>query len=242
VRRISLKAILIGGVVDIVATNLASLPLLVGVFASHSLASLPPDQQVAALTAALVDSPSLYTTGLLIGAACSLLGGWVAANIVRRDETIHGALSAFACIALGLYGWSEASAYVGAWEHLAFFVLSPALGAFGGVLRARMGYGPREPSARQGLRGWSRALYVTDLALLTVSVLLVALFAMVALYSRGTGERQAFMGSIVLATFGALVALLYLLAGRALVAGRSRHWAFHAAAVGLTVLPVLLLI
>ena len=240
-RRISLKAILIGGVVDIVATNLASLPLLVGVFASHSLASLPPDQQLAALTAALADSPSLYTTGLLIGAACSALGGWVAAHIVRRDEAIHGALSTFACIALGLYGWSEASAYVGALEHLAFFVLSPALGAFGGILRARMGYGPRESSARR-LRGWSRALYVTDLALLMVSVLLVALFAMVALYSRGTGERQAFMGSIVLATFGALAGLLYLLAGRALVAGRSRHWAFHAAAVGLTVLPVLLLI
>lgn len=40
---------------------------------------------------------------LLLGALCSVLGGYVAARLAARSELVNGALSAFLCIAFGLY-------------------------------------------------------------------------------------------------------------------------------------------
>ena len=39
----------------------------------------------------------------LVGAACSVLGGYVAARIAKRDEILNTAVSSFLCVGMELY-------------------------------------------------------------------------------------------------------------------------------------------
>src|SRR5262245_37680030 len=128
--RLSLKAIAVGGVVDIVATNLAAIPLVIGVIAQNATTlAVPPTDD--AIMAAMGSSPTLFTAGLVLGSFCTMLGGWVAARIAGRDELLHGALSGYLCVAASLYAWFRGTGDLAAWERFAFIVLSPALGALG---------------------------------------------------------------------------------------------------------------
>jgi hypothetical protein len=244
--RLSLKAIAVGGVVDIVATNIATAPVYVGLLAANGAVGSSGAQTTKLLTESLNASPTLYTSMMLLGSACSILGGWIAARIAKRDEALHGALSAFLCVGFGAYGWIRGSGTdVSAFEHLAFLVLSPALGAFGGILRARMvqhglvSVPTDEMSSPPAMVGWKRVLYVVDRVLQWVALVFLALFGLTALYGRGAGDRNMLIGGVVLAIVGAILALLYFLAARALARG-GRHWPLHAAAVALTLIPVAL--
>lgn len=249
--RASPKAVLIGGVVDILATNILTLPLFAWVLGSSGVAAMPASQQAAAYGEQLSNSPALYSSALLLGALASVVGGWVAAGMARQAEAMHGALSAFLCVAMGVYGWAADAGNVSAIEHAAFLVLSPALGAFGGVLRARRGYTVRPDAGNPtsaaggsaaGLTGWSRVVLIVNRVLLTLSALGILLFAFAASYARSTGDENGFTGSLVLSALGLIVAVLYWLAGRALYRGRRTHWALHGAAVSVTLFPILLIL
>ena len=87
--------------------------------------------------AVLQPGSGFYVVGLLLGSACSVLGGYVAARIAKRDELLNGALSAVLCIAFGVYAWIKGIGDASPTTHAAFLALSPALGAFGGYLRQR---------------------------------------------------------------------------------------------------------
>jgi MFS family permease len=137
VRKLSLAAITVGGIVDIVATTALAIPLLVYAAIESGLSSLPPAEQTDALAQAMQASSGLQIAGWALGVLASVLGGYVAARIARRDEVLHGALSAFLCLALGVYALASGSGDNHVWQHVAGFVLSPALGAFGGYLRQR---------------------------------------------------------------------------------------------------------
>lgn len=95
--------------------------------------------------AALQASPSLRIAGWLLGAACSVVGGYVAARIAKRSSLANGAWSARACIALGMYSWAVGHAPVAAWEHVAGFIVSPVLGALGAYLVQQRLDRPAEP-------------------------------------------------------------------------------------------------
>jgi hypothetical protein len=228
-------------VVDIVATNVAVMPLFVGVMVAQSSAAKPAltDQAIAA---AMQSSPLLFSAALVLGCLCSILGGWAAARLAQRAESLHGALSSFLCVGLGIYAWIKGSPSIGTFQHLVFLVLSPALGAIGGMLQARQ----RERRQAAGeivagvaslLSGWSRALYFADRILQWTAGAFLGLFVTVGLYGRGAGNYNIVIGAIAFAFLGALLAGLYLSAARALVAGR-RHWPIRALALLLTLLPI----
>ena len=246
--RLSLKAIAVGGVVDIVATNIATLPVYVGILTSKGVIGATEAQTTRVIQSSLDTSPTLYTSMMLLGSLCSILGGWVAARIAKRDELLHGALSPFLCVGFGLYGWVRGSSPdVSTAEHLAFLVLSPALGAFGGVLRVwaiRHGLvsapSPGGVPAEPVITGWKRVVYVIDRVLQWIALFVLAVFAMMALFARGAGDRNALLGGMMLAVIGGVLALLYFLAARALAQGR-QHWPLHAAAVGVTLVPIALI-
>lgn len=148
--RISFKGVIIGGMVDIFGSTLAALPLLVYAFIAADIGQLPQAAQVLALLDTIQNTLPLYLTVLVLGAAGSVFGGYLAALIAKHDEVLHGALSAFLCIALGVYSLLKGTVGGGPWTHALFFALSPALGAFGGYLRVRRRY-PRRPDIPIGL-------------------------------------------------------------------------------------------
>ena len=144
-RRLSAKGIVLGGFTDIVATNVVAIPLMAVAAARASVASLPAAEQTAAMLAAMRASPGLQVASWVLGGACNVLGGYVAARLARRGEVLNGALSAWLCVTLGLYGMASDMGAIPLWQHLAGFVLSPALGALGGYLRLRRADRPAEP-------------------------------------------------------------------------------------------------
>lgn len=132
--KVSLKGVVLGSITDIVGTNILTIPLIVYITATRHLDSIPEEQFSEVLLQTLKDDPLLYTTQLLIGSCCSILGGYIAARIAKHDEILNGALAAFLCVGSGLYALMFASSHAPVWQHLAGFVASPALSAFGGYL------------------------------------------------------------------------------------------------------------
>ncbi|MDD4962701.1 MAG: hypothetical protein PHI11_02145 [Gallionella sp.] len=135
--KLSLKGVALGSITDIVASNILVIPLIIYVVATRQLASLQSDQFAEALLQTMQNTPLLYATQLLIGSACSILGGYIAARIAKHDEILNGAFASLLCIGSGLYVRLFASLHVPLWQHLLGFVASPALSAFGGYLRLK---------------------------------------------------------------------------------------------------------
>jgi hypothetical protein len=136
-RQFSPKGVVLGGVVDIVATNVLVVPVVIFAAMQASIAAVPKEEQTRAIIALLQGSPSLFVTQLVLGALASILGGYVAAKVAKRGPVLNGALSAFLCVGFGVYAMVAKTDTMGPWAHGGFLVLSPLLGAFGGWLWER---------------------------------------------------------------------------------------------------------
>jgi hypothetical protein len=135
--QLSLKGIVLGGVVDIVATNVLALPVVILAGMQANVAALPKEAQTRAVIDTLQGTPSLYVTQLVLGALASVLGGYVAAKVAKRHAILNGALSAFLCVGSGVYAMIAKTDAMGPWSHAGFLILSPVLGALGGWLWER---------------------------------------------------------------------------------------------------------
>ncbi|MGL4410282.1 MAG: hypothetical protein ACRCTU_18000 [Zoogloea sp.] len=136
-KNLSLKGVIIGSVVDIIATNLVAIPVFLYAALSHNLAALPKEQVSAALMQVLRSDPVIFSTQLLLGSLCSVLSGYVAARIAKGHEVLNGALASFLCVGSGVYALLFSSVPGPLWHHLLGFVASPALAALGGYLRLK---------------------------------------------------------------------------------------------------------
>jgi len=131
--RISLKGVMIGNIVDIIATNVVVLPVMIYILFSSAPPGLTPD----AVGRFLMASTALRVASIGLGALCSVLGGYISARIAKRDDLLNGALSSILCVGFGVYALLSGSAGDQFGLHLAFLPLSPALGALGGYLNSR---------------------------------------------------------------------------------------------------------
>jgi MFS family permease len=136
-RRISVIGVFVGGILDIVATFVTSIPLMAVAFVQLQLMQLPAPERTAALMKAMGPGSSYYLLGLALGSACSVLGGYVAARIAKREERLNGALSAWLCMLSGFYSWWTGAYAATAMAHVGYLILSPVMGALGGYLRER---------------------------------------------------------------------------------------------------------
>ena len=100
--KISVKGVVVGGVTDIVATVILTIPLIFYVIATE-LTGTPKNPLQAAVMAAIRANPLVYRLQSLIGLACSVLGGYVAARVAKHDERLNGLLASFLSVALGVY-------------------------------------------------------------------------------------------------------------------------------------------
>jgi len=137
--RVSAKGVLVGGILDVGATYALSIPLMAAIMIRLNLTGLPGPEGDAALMRALRPGSPYYLVGLLLGSACSILGGYVAARLAKHDGRLNGALSAWLVVLLGIYSWATGADAATALEHIGYLALSPATGALGGYLWERTG-------------------------------------------------------------------------------------------------------
>lgn len=133
--KLSVKGALIGGVLDVVASGILGVPLVMYVIASRNLVGLPPEQLKRSLSATIHASPSLYATQLAIGIVCTILGGYVAGRLAKHDQILNGVASSGVCMLVGIYsiasGKSSESLLV---QLVLLLIVTPLCGAAGGYL------------------------------------------------------------------------------------------------------------
>jgi hypothetical protein len=84
-KRVSFKGVAIGNVVDIVASNVVMVPVMIYVLASMKTGS-PPDLDAASVAAALKTSNIFLAASTILGGLCSILGGYVSARIASMTK------------------------------------------------------------------------------------------------------------------------------------------------------------
>jgi hypothetical protein len=122
-----------GGITDVVATNILAIPVVVHVMFKFDLWHTSHDPS--AVTNAIHASPTLYGLQLLIGFGCSVLGGYVAAWIAKHDELLNGAVSSFLCIAIGIYSLARGKMSGSLTVEILLLIASPLCAFLGGYLR-----------------------------------------------------------------------------------------------------------
>ena len=130
----SIIGVIVGAVTDIVATGVLSTLL---VPSSVSTANLSGEEYQRAVERAMLDDPLLFTGQMLLGSACSILGGYLAARIARRQELLNGGLSSFLCLGLSIQALYVGKSLLPLWLHLAWLPITPALAVLGGYICLR---------------------------------------------------------------------------------------------------------
>lgn len=149
--KISIRGVLIGGIVDIVASAAC-----LTAFLSYEISKVDPSQRIGThwrheINAATDTSVLLHLTYPL----CSMLGGYVAAMIAKRHEHLNGALASWLRVVFGLLGLAIASSREELWLGLFVLVASPVCAFVGGDIRLRVrgtvaGYNTSTPAADMG--------------------------------------------------------------------------------------------
>jgi hypothetical protein len=141
--KVSIKGVLIGGVVDVVTSTILGLPVAFYAMSRMDPSLIRSPQASKAVADVIHGSLPLYATDLLAGAACSALGGYVAAWIAARDELLNGGLSSYLCVLLGIYTIVTGRDSNPHWLQILLLGSSPLLAVLGGfvmlqVRRARL--------------------------------------------------------------------------------------------------------
>jgi CHASE2 domain-containing sensor protein len=135
-KKISIKGVLIGSIVDIVLSTLLAFPLSLYAISKVDFAHTPKDQIHAVTSGAIQKNVPLQTVEVLIGMGCSVLAGYVAASIAKRNELLNGALSSILCVALGVLSiCSGLAASYPLIVQIALLIASPVSGLLGGYLK-----------------------------------------------------------------------------------------------------------
>ncbi len=136
-RRVSIKGVLIGGIVDIVSTTIFGLVVL-GV-AGAILGSRTPHVDIGGATQSLAANPGVSATLWAAGALASVFGGYVAARLAKHDELLNGALSAYLCVFSGVFELATMGSRDRMWPGILMLPISPCLGLLGGYLQRARG-------------------------------------------------------------------------------------------------------
>jgi hypothetical protein len=132
-KRVSIKGFVVGGIVDIVTTNVlgAVVLVLVGVF--HLVGT--PGTGSQNLVQTLLANPGIAAALYVAGASASVFGGYVAARLAEHDELLNGALSAWLCVSFSVFGMITVGAGGRLVPDLLMLPISPCLGLLGGYLQ-----------------------------------------------------------------------------------------------------------
>lgn len=128
-KKLSISAILLGGIADVVGTSILAMPLFLYTVLKYGAVHGPR---------ALHESALLTMGQWLIGIAGSMLGGYVAAWIAGHDELLNAALSAYLCVGIGVISWFGGAIATATPERLLELALAPLFAAAGGYLKVSL--------------------------------------------------------------------------------------------------------
>jgi len=131
-KRIVLKGVLIGGIVDLALSSMVGVIHMNYIINSQHLYELYPKEEVIGkYLQILQNDPISMLVSLIIGSTFSILGGYIAAKIAKHDELLNGALTSIFCVLLTIPSFSLFDPVI-----LIFtIILSIVLSCFGGSLR-----------------------------------------------------------------------------------------------------------
>jgi hypothetical protein len=144
-RGISLLAIILGGVSDVVLSTILGVPLVIYTISTHGLHALPKSQLQSAVTSAIHSDLLLYAAQLAIGTGCSVLGGVIAAAIAKERRVVNGVLAAWLCVGIGAYSLVSGSDTTSPATHIALVITTPIWYLLGAVLRTKLGKAALRP-------------------------------------------------------------------------------------------------
>ena len=136
-RGISIKAVLVGAITDVVASTIFGIPLGIYVVSSHGLGGLHRDALRAAVVTAVHNSPSLYADQLLIGFGSSVLGGYVAARLARENRRLNAVLAAWLCMGIGVHALITGQDGMSPFVVIFMIALTPLCYLMGALLQGR---------------------------------------------------------------------------------------------------------
>ena len=131
---VSIKGVILGGIVDVFTSVVLSLPFAIYATSKVNLSHAESAHASITVTAAIRSNVPLYWGQLLVGLACSVLGGYVAAWLAKHDELLNGGLSSFLCVGLGIYTMASGKDSDAMWVQILMLIASPILALIGGIL------------------------------------------------------------------------------------------------------------
>jgi hypothetical protein len=133
-KKISIPAVVVGAILDIVSTTVLAIPLTLYEVHRWHLLGLPPGQGQEAVRVAYAGDIVWQLAGLAIGGFCSIFAGFIAGRIAKHNEMLNGSLTCILCLLIGIVGRMRSGTMTPTWFHVITFFLAPALGALGGYL------------------------------------------------------------------------------------------------------------
>jgi hypothetical protein len=127
---LSWKAILTGGVVDVASSMMIGTAFAIYMVIKLGLVHAPKET----LGPTLQRNLTLQVGGLLIGMACSILGGYVAGRLASHSKATHGALSSYLCVLFGIYSLVSGMDSHTWWQQILLMIAGPLCSFFGGHL------------------------------------------------------------------------------------------------------------
>jgi putative membrane protein (TIGR04086 family) len=129
-KNFSIKAILVGGVLYLLLSNLLSLPLII-----HTISATKVDNSDYVLINYIKAEPVLYGIQVLTEIASSVFAGYVAAWIAKERELIYGFLSSFISVCFAIQHIIAGHYTAFKIETIAYAFIPPVFGLLGGYIK-----------------------------------------------------------------------------------------------------------
>jgi hypothetical protein len=136
-RGISIKAVLLGAFADIATSTLFGVAFGIYVVSSRGLTDLHKDALRSAVVTAVHSSPALYAAQLLIGFGASILGGYVAASLVKESKPLNAILASWLCVGIGIHALITGQDGISPAMVVFMIALTPLCYVLGGKLQAK---------------------------------------------------------------------------------------------------------
>jgi len=106
-QKISIKGVLIGSIIDYVLRQVFFVLPVVYVAIKIGLHNDTPANIAKTAFAAIEDSLTLHYLQFAGGLLATVIAGYVAARVAKKNELLNGFLAALPCTALAMYRWSS---------------------------------------------------------------------------------------------------------------------------------------